>query len=61
MSIDGRVVRVTGGGQGIGRAIALGRSSVLEDVANFVSFLAGPDSDYMLRQTPMIDGGMVYR
>jgi meso-butanediol dehydrogenase/(S,S)-butanediol dehydrogenase/diacetyl reductase len=41
--------------------IALGRSSVPEDVANFVSFLAGPDSDYMTGQTPMIDGGMVYR
>ena len=41
--------------------IALGRPSVPEDVANFVSFLASPDSDYMTGQTPMIDGGMVYR
>ena len=41
--------------------IALGRPSTPEDVANFVSFLAGPDSDYMTGQTPMIDGGMVYR
>lgn len=41
--------------------IALGRSSTAEDVAKFVSFLAGPDSDYMTGQTPMIDGGMVYR
>jgi meso-butanediol dehydrogenase/(S,S)-butanediol dehydrogenase/diacetyl reductase len=41
--------------------IELGRPSVPEDVANFVSFLASPDSDYMTGQTPMIDGGMVYR
>lgn len=42
-------------------AIALGRPSTPEDVARFVSFLAGPDSDYMTGQSPMIDGGMVYR
>lgn len=42
-------------------SIALGRPSTPEDVASFVSFLAGPDSDYMTGQTPMIDGGMVYR
>lgn len=41
--------------------IALGRASTPEDVARFVSFLAGPDSDYMTGQTPMIDGGIVYR
>jgi meso-butanediol dehydrogenase/(S,S)-butanediol dehydrogenase/diacetyl reductase len=41
--------------------IALGRPSVPEDVARFVSYLAGPDSDYMTGQSPMIDGGMVYR
>ena len=33
----------------------------LEDVAAFVSFLAGPDSDYMTGQAPLIDGGLVYR
>ena len=32
-----------------------------EDVAAFVSCLAGPDSDYMTGQAPLIDGGMVYR
>lgn len=32
-----------------------------EDVAAFVSFLAGPDSDYMTGQAPLIDGGLVYR
>lgn len=41
--------------------IALGRPSTPEDVASFVSYLAGPDSDYMTGQSPMIDGGMVYR
>ena len=41
--------------------IALGRSQTAEDVANFVSFLAGPDSDYMTGQSVLIDGGMVYR
>ena len=41
--------------------IALGRAETPEDVASFVSFLAGPDSDYMTGQSPIIDGGMVYR
>lgn len=41
--------------------ITLGRASTPEDVARFVSYLAGPDSDYMTGQTPLIDGGMVYR
>lgn len=41
--------------------IALGRPSVPEDVASLVSYLAGPDSDYMTGQTPIIDGGIVYR
>ena len=41
--------------------IALGRSEKPEDVAAFVSYLAGPDSDYMTGQAPLIDGGMVYR
>ena len=41
--------------------IALGRAETPEDVAGLVSYLAGPDSDYMTGQTPLIDGGMVYR
>ena len=41
--------------------IALGRAETLEDVAAFVSYLAGPDSDYMTGQAPLIDGGLVYR
>jgi len=42
-------------------AIALGRAETPDDVAAFVSYLAGPDSDYMTGQAPMIDGGIVYR
>ena len=41
--------------------VALGRPSTPEDVASFVSYLAGPDSDYMTGQAPLIDGGIVYR
>jgi meso-butanediol dehydrogenase / (S,S)-butanediol dehydrogenase / diacetyl reductase len=26
----------------------------------FVSFLAGPDSDYITEQSPLIDGGMMF-
>lgn len=39
--------------------IALGRTSVPEDVAKCVSYLASPDSDYMTGQTLVIDGGIV--
>ncbi len=41
--------------------IALGRAQTPEDVAAFVSYLAGPDSDYMTGQAHLIDGGIVYR
>ena len=37
----------------------LGRVSVPEDVSKTVSFLAGPDSDFMTGQTLIIDGGIV--
>ncbi|TNM37514.1 acetoin reductase [Nocardioides albidus] len=40
--------------------IALGRVSRGEDVAGLVSFLAGPDSDYMTGQSVLIDGGMIF-
>lgn len=40
--------------------ITLGRVSTGEDVASFVSYLAGPDSDYMTGQSVLIDGGMVF-
>ncbi|KAK0475554.1 hypothetical protein IW261DRAFT_1552553 [Armillaria novae-zelandiae] len=41
-------------------SICLGRTSVPDDPAKLVSFLAGPDSDYMTGQTIVIDGGNVF-
>lgn len=52
----------TGKGEALARyaqLIPLGRVQTPEDVANFVSYLAGPDSDYMTGQSIMIDGGIV--
>lgn len=40
--------------------IHLGRVSVPEDVAQFVSYLASNDSDYMTGQSVMIDGGIQF-
>ena len=40
--------------------ITLKRLSEPEDVAACVSYLAGPDSDYMTGQALIIDGGMVF-
>ncbi|WP_069870825.1 acetoin reductase [Streptomyces malaysiensis] len=40
--------------------IALGRPETPEDVAGFAAYLAGPDSDYMTGQAPLIDGGMLF-
>lgn len=40
--------------------IALGRVSTGEDVAKLVSFLAGPDSDYVTGQSILVDGGMLF-
>ncbi|USS86577.1 (S)-acetoin forming diacetyl reductase [Fructilactobacillus cliffordii] len=40
--------------------IALKRLSQPEDVAGCVSYLAGPDSNYMTGQSLLIDGGMVF-
>lgn len=39
--------------------IALKRVQTPEEVAGFVSYLAGPDSDYMTGQSVVIDGGIV--
>ena len=39
--------------------IVLGRLQTPEDVANFVSFLASADSDYITGQNMLTDGGMV--
>lgn len=66
VEIDRRMAEITGARIGesydkfVG-GIALGRAQTPEDVAAFVSYLAGPDSDYMTGQAPMIDGGLVYR
>lgn len=64
--IDKRFSELTGAKVGATYAkyvdgIALGRAETPDDVAAFVSFLAGPDSDYMTGQAPLIDGGLVYR
>ena len=66
IEIDRRFAEVTGSAVGATykkyvEGIALGRAQTPEDVAAFVSFLAGPDSDYMTGQAPIIDGGLVYR
>ncbi len=66
VEIDQRFTDLTGAAVGATykkyvEGIALGRAQIPEDVAAFVSFLAGPDSDYMTGQAPLIDGGLVYR
>lgn len=42
------------------KTITLKRLSIPKDVAACVSYLAGPDSDYMTGQSLIIDGGMVF-
>ena len=66
VEIDKRFAEITGAPIGATykkyvEGIALGRAQTPEDVAAFVSFLAGPDSDYMTGQAPLIDSGLVYR
>lgn len=66
VEIDKRMAEVTGAEPGATYkkyvdGIALGRAETPEDVAGLVSFLAGPDADYMTGQAPLIDGGLVYR
>lgn len=64
--IDERFAELTGAAEGetydkfVG-GIALGRAETPGDVAGFVSYLAGPDADYMTGQSGLIDGGLVYR
>jgi meso-butanediol dehydrogenase / (S,S)-butanediol dehydrogenase / diacetyl reductase len=66
VEIDQRFAELTGAAPGetyekfVG-GIALGRAETPEDVAGFVSYLAGPDADYMTGQAGLIDGGLVYR
>ncbi|SDF20047.1 acetoin reductase [Desulfovibrio legallii] len=66
VEIDARFAELTGAPKGetfkkYCEGIALGRPETPEDVAALVSYLAGPDSDYMTGQALLIDGGMVYR
>ncbi len=66
VEIDKRMAEITGAPEGATyekyvEGIALGRAQTPEDVAAFVSYLAGPDSDYMTGQSVIIDGGLVYR
>ncbi|KAA0097783.1 acetoin reductase [Mycolicibacterium sp. P1-18] len=66
VEIDKRFAELTGAAEGetydkyVG-GIALGRAETPDDVAGFVSYLAGPDADYMTGQAGLIDGGIVYR
>ena len=64
--IDQRFSEVTGAPIGetykkFVEGIALGRPETPDDVAGLVSYLAGPDSDYITGQAILIDGGLVYR
>lgn len=48
------------GMQQFAKSITLGRLSEASEVAALVSYLSGPDSDYMTGQSLLIDGGMVF-
>lgn len=66
VEIDKRFAELTGAEVGATyrqyvEGIALGRAQTPEDVAATVSFLAGPDSDYVTGQAIITDGGLVYR
>lgn len=66
ITIDREMAKHTGAEPGATYAqyvdgIALGRAETPQDVAGFVSYLAGPDARYMTGQAPLIDGGLVYR
>lgn len=66
MEIDRRIAEISGATIGASYekfvgGIALSGAETAKDIAAFVSYLAGPDSDYMTGQAPMIDGGLVYR
>ena len=66
VEIDSLFAELTGAEKGATfnkyvEGIALGRPETPDDVAALVSYLAGPDSDYVTGQAILIDGGMVYR
>ena len=48
------------GWEQFGKGITLERLSESSDVAGVVSFLAGPDSNYITGQSILVDGGMVF-
>lgn len=66
VEIDKRFAELTGAAEGetydkfVG-GILLGRAETPDDVAGFVSYLAGPDADYMTGQAGLIDGGLIFR
>ena len=62
-TIDSRASEVMGIARGamleqVQGQISLGRMQTPQDVANYVSFLASTDSDYMTGQSVIIDGGI---
>ncbi|GAD11518.1 acetoin(diacetyl) reductase [Gluconobacter frateurii NBRC 103465] len=66
VEIDKRMSEITGADIGATykkyvEGIALGRVETADDVAGFVAFLSGKDSDYITGQSILIDGGLVYR
>lgn len=66
VTIDKEMAKLTGAKVGATyeryvEGIALGRAQTPDDVAATVSFLAGPDSDYITGQALITDGGLVYR
>jgi NAD(P)-dependent dehydrogenase (short-subunit alcohol dehydrogenase family) len=44
----------------LGRRGSSWGASTGDDVAAFVSYLAGPDSNYMTGESVLIDGGMLF-
>ena len=63
--IDGEMVKLHGGKKGdylekYSKAITLGHVETPADVANYVSYLASPQSDYMTGQAVQIDGGIQF-
>lgn len=54
MSTENRVVAVTGGGTGIGAAVA---RRYADEIASIVRFLGSPESSYITGAVLVADGG----